>query len=78
MPKDDKKLQRAEARLAFLADRMAILMVVCVQRTGSWNPWFTEGLYEDLEAMGDEIRSWPQHKSAMEVIRRMVKKHETE
>jgi len=57
---------------------MAILMVVCVSRTGSWNPWFTEGLYEDLEAMGDEIRSWPQHKSALDVIRRMVKKHETE
>ncbi len=75
MPNDDKS---SNERLAFLADRMAILMVVCVSRTGSWNPWFREGMYEDAEGMGDEIRSWPQHKAAMDVIRNMLRRYDNE
>ncbi len=79
MPSDnEKKLQLAEERVKFLADRMAILMVVCVSRTGSWNPWFTEGMYEDRDGMGDELRSWPQYKSATDVIRNMLRKQDNE
>ena len=74
MPKGEKKT--SDERLAFLADRMAILMVVCQARTGSWDPWFREALYEDPEAMGDEIRSWVQHKTALDVIRNMMRKHD--
>ncbi len=82
MPKGNEnlqeRLQQAEARLVFMADRMAILMVVCQSRTGSWDPWFREAMYEDPEAMGDEIRSWPQHKTAMTVIRNMLRKFDNE
>jgi len=77
MPKQEEKKNDSE-RLAFLADRMAILMVVCVSRTGSWNPWFREGMYEDAEGLGDEIRAWPQHETAKEVIRNMLRKFDHE
>ena len=75
MPKQNKKPTDNE-RLAFLADRLAILMVVCVSRSGSWDPWFREGTYEDSEGMGEEIRHWPEYTTAMEVIRNMLRKHD--
>lgn len=71
MPKQNKKPTDSE-RLAFLADRMAILMVVCKSRTLDWNPWFRDGLY-DGDA-GEEIREWPDYRTAKDVIRNMLRK----
>ncbi len=46
------------------------------QHGGDLNPFFREGLYEDPGSLGDEIRSWPQYRTAMRVIRLWLKKHE--
>jgi hypothetical protein len=55
---------------------MAILLVVAKMRYGNdWNPFFREGLYEDEGSLGDEIRDWPEYKTALEVIRNMLRKH---
>lgn len=63
-------------RLRFLADRAAILLVVCKMRYGNdWNPWFREGIFEDEGSLGDEIRGWPEYQSAMMVVRNWLKKH---
>lgn len=76
MPSDDKK---SNDRLAFLADRFAILMVVCKMRYGNeWNPFFQDGLYEDEGSLGDEIKGWPEFQSARDVIRNMLRRHDNE
>lgn len=76
MQKPEKKLtrQQAEARIDLLEDRMAILLVVCKQRLGDWNPWFREGLYEEEESLGEEIRSWPEYHTARQIIDNMTRK----
>jgi len=53
---------------------MAILLVICKSRTGDWNPWFREGFYEG--STGEEIRGWPDYRTAKDVIREMIRKHD--
>jgi len=53
---------------------MAILLVICKSRTGDWNPWFREALYNGDGHMGEEIRGWPEYRTAMDVIRNMMRK----
>ena len=66
-----------DERLAFLADRAAILLVVCKMRYGNdWNPFFGEGLYENDGSLGDEIRGWPEYRAATMVIRNWLRKHD--
>lgn len=70
-----KKQTADERRLAFLADRTAILLTVAKMRYGNdWNPFFTEGLYEDEGSLGDEIRGWPEYKDAKAIIRRWIER----
>ena len=78
MPRQGKK-QSNEARVAFLADRMAILLIICKQRHGgSWEPWFREGMYDDEGSLGDELREWPQYKEGLDVVRLMLRKFDNE
>ena len=73
MSKPEKKQTE---RVAFLADRMAILLVICKSRTGDWNPWFREGMYEG--PTGEEIRGWPDYQTAKDIIREMLRRHDNE
>jgi hypothetical protein len=76
-PKQSKKPQLDDDRLSFLADRAAILLVVCKMRYGNdWNPFFREGLFEDEGSLGDEIRGWPEYEGAKMVIRNWIRKHD--
>jgi hypothetical protein len=76
MQRDEKRLTDAE-RVAFLADRMAILLVVCKSRYGDdWNPWFREGLWVDEGALGEEVRAWPEYQTALEIVRNMLRKQD--
>ncbi len=78
MPKQNKK-QNDKARVRFLADRMAILLVICRHRHGgSWEPWFREGTYDEEGSLGDEIRQWPGYKEAIDVVRLMLRKFDNE
>lgn len=69
-------LEKANARIRFLSDRFGILMVVCQSRTGDWNPWMRDDLYDGEGQMGEEIRGWPAYKAAKEVIRNMLRRHD--
>lgn len=74
MSNQDKKQNE---RLAFLADRLAILLVVCKQRHGGdWTPWLREGTYDDEGSLGDEIREWRDYQQALEIVRLMMRKHD--
>ncbi len=78
MPKGKKKRSDKE-RLVFLADRMAILLVICKQRHGgSWVPWFKEGMYDNEGSLGDELRQWPAYQEGLDVIRLMLRKFDEE
>lgn len=70
-----KKRTAAERRLAFLADRLAILLVVAKMRHGNdWNPFFRDSTYDDEGSLGDEIRDWPEYKDAKMMIRRWIER----
>lgn len=59
--------------MAFLADRMSILMAVCIiQNGGHLNPWFRDDFY-DQEA-GAEIREMQEYHIAKQIIRNMLKR----
>lgn len=63
--------------MAFMADRMAIMLVTLKQRHGDdWSPWMGEGLWEDEDGMGDVLRSWPDYEVAMKIIRLWIRKHD--
>ena len=61
------------SRLALLADRMAILMTVCIVKYGgNLNPWFRDAFYTGESAT--EIRGMPEYQQALSIIRGMVKR----
>lgn len=63
----------SKSRLAFLAERMAILLtVVIVKYGGNLNPWFRDSFYTGESA--DEIKAMPEYKQALSIIRGMVKR----
>jgi len=55
-----------------LADRLAILLVICKSRTGSWNPFFLDRFYEGAAA--EEIRDWPDYKTAKQIVANMLRR----
>ena len=55
-----------------LADRLAILLVICQSRTGDWDPWFRDGLYDG--DVGDEIREWPAYRTAKQIVAHMLRR----
>jgi len=72
-----QKAKRDKARIRFLVDRMAILLVVAKMRYGNdWNPFFRDTLFDEEGSLGDEIRSWPEYQSARQVIAAWVKRED--
>jgi len=72
---ENKKLD--DSKLAFLCDRMAILMVVCrLKYDIGWSVWLGEGLYTG--ETGDEFRAMPEFKVAIDVIRNMIRRHDND
>jgi hypothetical protein len=63
-------------RLKFLADRAAVLLVVCKVRYGNdWNPFFSERFFDpDGEFLGSEVRDWPEYKTGLLIVRNWIKK----
>ena len=65
----------ADERIAMLADRLAVCLVVLKQRYGTdWEPWFGEGIWEDEDTLADEIRDWPEFKEAKGIVRVFIKR----
>ena len=65
----------ADERLAMLADRLAVCLVVLKQRYGTdWEPWFGEAIWEEDDALADEIRDWPEYKEAKQIVRLFIKR----
>ena len=68
---------KSNRRLALMADRMAIMLVVLKQRHGDdWSPWFGEGMWEAADGMGEVIREWPEYETAKKIVRLYLKREE--
>jgi len=74
-----EKKRSDKDRLAFLADRMAIMLVILKARYGDdWSPWFGEAMWESGDGMGEEIRSWPEYGTAKAIVRLFLMRFENE
>lgn len=76
LKKKKSRAQRvAENRIRLLADRLAILLVICNARDeDDWNPWMGEVMYEGSGQMGDAIRKMKDYKVAKDIVRLWLKK----
>ena len=74
MPKDDKKLQRDEARLAFLAGRMALLMVDLVRRDLDYGRFCHEKFYTD--EIAGYLQQGKEYQVCLDFVRMMIKQHD--
>jgi hypothetical protein len=68
---------KSNDRIALLADRLAVCLVLLKQRHGSdWNPWFGEGMWQDGETLSGELRDWPEYAEAKEIVKLFIKRSE--
>ena len=68
---------KSDKRIALLADRLAVLLVVVRQRYGTdWEPWFGEGVWSEEDRLADEIREWPQYREAREIVKLFIQRSE--
>lgn len=72
-----ERLARSDRRIALLADRLAVLLVVARSRHGTdWEPWFGESVWQDDGHMADEIRGWPDYKVAKDIVKLFLKRQD--
>ncbi len=55
-----------------LVDRLAILLVIAKSRHGGFDLFFLDRQYDEEGSLGDEIREWPDYKTARKVINRWL------
>lgn len=66
-------MAKNDERLAFLADRMAILLVDLVRRDFDYGPFCFDEFFENQ--MADEIRRSQHYHVAIDFVRKMVRRH---
>ena len=76
MPPQEKKLQPAEARIAFLADRMALLMVDLVRRDCDFGRFCFDEFYKG-EVAG-YLRNSKEYLVCIDFVRKMLRRHDNE
>ena len=67
---------RLKQQNELLADRLAMLLVICKARTDDWNPWFRDSFYDGDS--GDEIREWPSYRTAKLIVANMLRRQADE
>jgi hypothetical protein len=71
----------SDERLKMLADRMAMLLVICnaMEDDGEeWNPWALDRTYDGSGSMGEGIRKMKDYKTAKGIVRRWIKTKDAE
>jgi hypothetical protein len=69
--------EKSDRRIAFMADRMAVMLCILKSRHESWDWLYGEAMWEDEEGMAAELRDWPEYKIAKEIVRLWIKKHDS-
>ena len=73
MPSPQTKNER---RVAFLADRMAILMVDLVRRDHDYGPFCFDDFYEGKK--GEEMRKSRYYQTSLDFVRNMLRRQDNE
>lgn len=69
----------ADSRIKLLADRLAILLVICNARDeDDWNPWALDRTYNDPGSLGDSIRKMRDYNTAKGIVRRWLESQDKE
>jgi len=64
-------------RVIMMADRLAILLVICNARDGDdWNPWMGEGMYDGEDQLGAHLRKMGDYKTAKDIVRLWIEKQD--
>lgn len=64
-------------RVRMMADRLAILLVICNDRDGDdWNPWMGEAMYDGEDQLGDHVRKMKSYKVAKDIVRLWIEKQD--
>lgn len=64
-------------RVRMMADRLAILLVICNARDGDdWNPWMGEEMYDGLDQLGDQVRKMKDYDTAKKIVRLWIEKQD--
>ena len=73
MPTPKEESQKRQ--IAFLADRMAVMLCILKSRHGDWEWLYGENMWESEEGMAAEMREWPEYATAKDILRLWLKKH---
>lgn len=68
--------EKSDKRIAFLADRMAVMMVILQSRHGGWEWFYGENTWRGDDNMANEIRDWKEYDTAKEIIKLWIRKDE--
>lgn len=71
-----QQITRANERIAFMADRMAVLLVLLGQRHGGWEWLYGEDMWQNPEGIAEVLRDWPDYGVAKDIIRLWIRKHD--
>lgn len=74
MPSDAKKRPSNKRRVAFLADRMALLMVDLIRRDCEYGRFCHDEFYCD--EIAGYLRSGKEYKVALDFVRNMLRRHD--
>ena len=68
--------EKQKQRIAFLADRMAVMMCIIESRHGGWEWFYGENTWLGDDNMASEIRDWKKYGTAKEIIKMWIRKHD--
>jgi hypothetical protein len=78
LSKTYKEKKKAEERIKLLADRAAILLVICNARNeDEWNPWMSELMYDGEGQLGDHVRKMADYTIAKGIVKLWLKKQDS-
>lgn len=77
MQNGNRQKSVADNRIKLLADRLAILLVICNARDeDDWNPWALDRSYDEPGGMGDSIRKMRDYSTAKTIVRRWIERQD--
>lgn len=67
---------RSDKRLAFMADRMAVMLCIIKSRHNDWEWLYGEDMWTNPDGMAAELRDWSDYRVATDIVRLWLKKHD--
>lgn len=69
------KEENQKRQIAFLADRLSVLIVLIGQREGGWDWLYGEHMWQNSDGIAEVLREWTDYDTAKDIVRLWLKKH---